>query len=298
MPKPSVFVGSSSEGLEFARAIRSLLTDVAEVTIWREGFFEIGKTFIETLLDALPRFDYAILILTPDDLVNVRNNRTFGPRDNVIFELGLFMGRLGRSRTFIVSQAGGRMRMPSDLDGVTVATYDWPRKDKSHQSAVGGACDSIRRVIRDLGVSDTKAATAITNIQTRQNAQEKRLKLQQEEIRLLQVAFSGIVTQYELDKLIGLSEDQPFLCYYAEDLYTELKHLRAMGFIAHQEGTDLATLRRQYNGKNETFDLKQFLYITEQGREYIRLRDELLSEPSPGDNTQSNDSFNSEASLL
>jgi hypothetical protein len=64
LPKPSVFVGSSSEGLEFARAIRSLLTDDAEVTLWKEGFFEIGKTFIETLLDALPRFDYAILILT------------------------------------------------------------------------------------------------------------------------------------------------------------------------------------------------------------------------------------------
>ncbi len=285
MPKPSVFVGSSSEGLEFARAIRSLLTDDAEVTIWKEDVFEVGKTFIESLLDALPRFDYSILILTPDDLVSVRNVDSFGPRDNVIFELGLFMGRLGRSRTFIVRQAGAKMKMPSDLDGVTMATYEWPRRDKSHKSAVGAACDSIRQIIRDLGVSDTKAATAITDIRTRQNAQEEQLVSQQAQIRSLQVALSGIVTQYELDKLIGLSGDPPFMCYYADDLYGELKHLKAMNLIADRHGTDLATVK-QYQDKNEKFDLKRFFYITEQGREYIRLRHELLLEPWPGMDTQ------------
>ena len=51
-----MFVGSSSEGLEFARAARSLLATDAEVTIWNEDFFELGKTFIETLIDALQRF--------------------------------------------------------------------------------------------------------------------------------------------------------------------------------------------------------------------------------------------------
>jgi hypothetical protein len=285
MPKPSVFVGSSSEGLEFARAIRSLLTDDAEVTVWKEDVFDIGKTFIEALLDALPRFDYAILIMTPDDLVSVRNVEAFGPRDNVIFELGLFMGRLGRSRTFIVRQAGGKMKMPSDLDGVTMATYEWPRKDKSHKSAVGAACDSIRQIMRDLGVSDTKAATAITDIRTRQNAQEEQLVSQQVQIRSLQVALSGIVTKYELDKLIGLSNEPAFMCYYSEGLYGELKHLRAMNLIADQDGTDLSRVA-QYKDKSEKFDLKQFIYITEQGREYIRLRHELLLEPSPAINTQ------------
>ena len=62
MPKPSVFVGSSSEGLEFARAARGLLSQDAEVTLWNEGFFGLGSTFIETLINALPRFDFAILV--------------------------------------------------------------------------------------------------------------------------------------------------------------------------------------------------------------------------------------------
>ena len=104
--KPSVFIGSSSEGLEFARAIRGLLTDVAQITLWNEGFFRPGNTFIDTLVNALPRFDFAALVLTADDLIRSREIESFGPRDNVLFELGLFMGRLGRARTFLVHQSG------------------------------------------------------------------------------------------------------------------------------------------------------------------------------------------------
>jgi predicted nucleotide-binding protein len=63
MNKPSVFIGSSSEGLEFARAVRSLLKDDAEITLWNEGFFQLGHTYIETLVNALPRFDFAVLVL-------------------------------------------------------------------------------------------------------------------------------------------------------------------------------------------------------------------------------------------
>ena len=94
MAKPSLFIGSSTEGLEFARALRSLLAHDAEVTLWNEGFFSLGNTFIETLVNSLPRFDFAVLVMTPDDLVNSRNSESLGPRDNVLFELGLFMGRL------------------------------------------------------------------------------------------------------------------------------------------------------------------------------------------------------------
>jgi hypothetical protein len=159
MTKPSLFIGSSLEGLDFARAVRSLLSQDAEVTMWNEGFFGLGSTFIETLINALPRFDFAILVLTPDDLVNSREAKTFGPRDNVIFELGLFMGRLGRSRTFILHQADAKIKIPTDLSGMTTATYEWPRNDGNHKSAVGAACDNIREIIRVLGVIETKANT-------------------------------------------------------------------------------------------------------------------------------------------
>jgi predicted nucleotide-binding protein len=63
------------------------LTQDAEVTVWNEGFFGVGSTFIETLVNALPRFDFAVLVLTPDDLVNSRDVEMLSPRDNVLFDL-------------------------------------------------------------------------------------------------------------------------------------------------------------------------------------------------------------------
>ena len=276
MAKPSVFIGSSSEGLEFARAVRSLLTKEAEVTVWNEGFFGLGSTFIETLVNALPRFDFAVLVLTPDDLVNSRDVELLGPRDNVLFELGLFMGRLGRSRTFILHQSNARLKIPSDLSGVTTATYEWPREDNSHKSAVGAACDTIREVIRDLGLSEMKAAKVITDIKLRQDEHENKLSRQQAEIRSLQIALQGIVTRYELDKLVGLNREGPFLCYYSDDLATELRRLRAMDFIDNEKGVGLRDIARDYKGKNKKFDLKRYFHVTTQGQEYLKLRTEMM----------------------
>jgi hypothetical protein len=138
--------------LEFARGVRDSLDQDAEVTLWNEGVFALGQTFVEGLTEALPRFDFAVLVLTPDDLVQSRSTEQFGPRDNVIFELGLFMGKLGRDRTFVLHQSGSDLKIPSDLLGVTTAQYSWPRKDKNYQSAVATPCDKIRRQIRLLGV--------------------------------------------------------------------------------------------------------------------------------------------------
>jgi CAP12/Pycsar effector protein, TIR domain len=149
--RPAVFVGSSSEGLAFARAVRAALEEDAEITVWNEGVFEVGETLVESLMGALSRFDFAVVVLTPDDLVQSRAADTFGPRDNVIFELGLFMGRLGRDRTFILHQSHSSLKIPSDLSGVAMAQYHWPRADNNYRGAVAAACDKIRDQIRTRG---------------------------------------------------------------------------------------------------------------------------------------------------
>ena len=275
MAKPSVFIGSSTEGIEFARAIRSLLADVAEVTLWNEGFFRPGNTFIDTLVNALPRFDFAALVLTADDLVQSRDVESMGPRDNVLFELGLFMGRLGRARTFLVHQSRRDLKIPTDLSGVTAAVYEWPREDQNYRAAVGAACDGIREVIRDLGFAEAKTSRAITDLSARQQQQERQLSEQRDAIRSLQFALQGIVTRYELDKLRGLVAEAPFLCYYSDDLYNEMKRLRAMGLVGNHDSVGLGTIRGEYKDRDRKFDLKRYFFITAQGREYLRLRDEL-----------------------
>jgi hypothetical protein len=123
----------------------------AEITLWNEGAFPLGETFIESLTRGLERFDFAVLVLTPDDLVQSRSTESFSPRDNVIFELGLFMGGLGRDRTFILHQFDACLKIPSDLSGVTTAAYDWPRGDRNYRAAVATACDLVRQQIRLSG---------------------------------------------------------------------------------------------------------------------------------------------------
>jgi hypothetical protein len=156
----SVFVGSSSEGLEVAQAIQYQLQFEAEVTVWNEGLFGLTSGTLETLVNSIDRFDFAILVLTPDDLLFTRKNLTQCPRDNIMFELGLFMGRLGRSRTFIVCSDHENLKLPSDLAGVTITKFR-TREDKNIIAAVGPCCLLIRNVIKDLGAFEGKSATQL-----------------------------------------------------------------------------------------------------------------------------------------
>ncbi|HEX6184309.1 MAG TPA: nucleotide-binding protein [Pyrinomonadaceae bacterium] len=148
MSKASVFIGSSSEGLEVARAIGEGLECCAEPILWDEDVFEFGRGYLEELVAELEKHDFAILVLTPDDIVESRGDSQKSPRDNVLFECGLFMGRLGRERTFIVCDRSTKMKLPSDLAGVSLISYDGRRMADAPSSAVRGACMRINRVLK------------------------------------------------------------------------------------------------------------------------------------------------------
>jgi len=160
--KPSLFIGSSSEGLEVARAIEDNLHKDAEVTIWNEGVFGLNQGNLESLVGALERFDFAILVITPDDVTVFRDETMQSPRDNVMFELGLFMGRLGRNRTYAFCSDSPNLRLPSDLAGVSLATYQHDRSDGNLQAATSPGCNQIRRVIRELGISESRGAQRLS----------------------------------------------------------------------------------------------------------------------------------------
>lgn len=148
--KPKLFIGSSSEGLEIARAMELNLERDAEVTIWSSGLFGLGLGTLETLVNSLNRFDFAALVLTPDDIVTSRETSSDSPRDNVLLELGLFIGHLGRERTFIVYNRDKNLKLPSDLAGVTAADYG-DREDSNIQAALSPTCTKIRDTIKSLG---------------------------------------------------------------------------------------------------------------------------------------------------
>lgn len=161
--RPTVFVGSSSEGLEIARAVQFQLRDDALVTVWSDGVFGLSQGTLEALVTNLDRYDFAVLVITPDDVVSSRDVEKQAPRDNVMFELGLFMGRLGGLRTFAVCSNAENLKLPSDLAGVTVAQFDEGDARDEVVSALGPACFQLRKAMEQLGLSDRKRLLGIQN---------------------------------------------------------------------------------------------------------------------------------------
>lgn len=156
---PSVFVGSSSEGLEIAQYLQPELqaNRFCWVTVWTQGVFGASQYTMDSLATAARSADFAVLVASPDDAVESRGRASAAPRDNVIFELGLFMGVVGRERTFIVQQRGSDLKLPSDLDGLTRLFYDGDRPDQNYQGAVAEAVLRIKERIRDQGLRPRSA---------------------------------------------------------------------------------------------------------------------------------------------
>lgn len=148
---PILFVGSSAESLPIAREIQSGLDhDRITVTVWSEGVFGASSATMESLEAGLLKADFAVLVLGPDDQVISRDAETDAPRDNVIFELGLFMGALKRERTYFVLPREKEIKIPSDLFGVTPLTYDDGGADDLTER-IGPVCNAIRKLVTANG---------------------------------------------------------------------------------------------------------------------------------------------------
>jgi len=104
---------------------------------------------MESLVKTARSSDFAVLIATADDRTDVRGQSHSVARDNVIFEMGLFIGALGRERTFIVAARDGDLQLPSDLAGLTYVPY---RRNSAHpRTAVAEAALQITDAIRARG---------------------------------------------------------------------------------------------------------------------------------------------------
>lgn len=150
--KIHVFIMSSVEALPVARAIQNGLEhDPFQVTIWTDGVFRASTYPIDALEAQVEASDFAIAIAQGDDATTVRGSSWPTPRDNVVFELGFFMGRLGRQRTILVEPRDEQIKLPSDLAGLTALTYKWPEQAIHLSSALGPVCNKLRDLISDLG---------------------------------------------------------------------------------------------------------------------------------------------------
>jgi hypothetical protein len=127
MNKPRIFLGSSGKQEKLLQALTRGLDDVALVVPWTTSF-NPGTTTLERLCELTREVDFAAFVFAQDDWTTQTQGSAAtpsgqaSPRDNVVFEAGLFGGTLGMRRTFILHANGAKL--PSDLLGLTCIRYE------------------------------------------------------------------------------------------------------------------------------------------------------------------------------
>lgn len=145
-----VFIISSGEAAPVARIIQDALSRDFLVVPWTDGVFKVANYSLQSLEDELEKSDFAIAIAHADDLTESRGKDWPSPRDNVIFELGLFMGRLNRQRAILMEPRDEKVKLPSDLAGITTIPYRFIPGDDA-AAYMGPACNALRDHINRLG---------------------------------------------------------------------------------------------------------------------------------------------------
>jgi hypothetical protein len=127
MDRPRIFLGSSGKQAKLLGALTRGLGGVADVEPWTT-VFNPGTTTLERLIELTHEVDFAAFVFARDDWTTTAATASpapesgqAAPRDNVVFEAGLFGGALGMRRTFILHAHGSKL--PTDLLGLTCIRY-------------------------------------------------------------------------------------------------------------------------------------------------------------------------------
>ena len=152
MAKPRIFLGSSGKQAKLLQALTSGLADVADVEPWT-ATFNPGTTTLGRLVELTREVDFACFVFAQDDWTSVEPvapdaNEGVGqasPRDNVVFEAGLFGGVLGMERTFILHANGAKL--PTDLLGLTCVRYG----NAAEPAELKAVNQKLRKAIEDIG---------------------------------------------------------------------------------------------------------------------------------------------------
>ena len=151
MDKPRIFLGSSGKQEKLLQALARGLEDVADVNPWTTSF-NPGTTTLERLVELTREVDFAAFVFARDDWTTPDSPAVpdtepgqASPRDNVVFEAGLFGGALGMRRTFILHASDAKL--PTDLLGLTSIRY----AEATTSSEVTAISEKLRKAIESQG---------------------------------------------------------------------------------------------------------------------------------------------------
>lgn len=147
-PIPFLFVACASESLDVAYSLKDGVESSSEVVVevWTDDVFKPSKATMESLESKLATSDFAVAIFSKDDKVQSRGQEKYAPRDNTVFELGLFAGAIGRERSFFMVEKGADLKIPSDLAGITSLRFGYA----DNQDAAPDTSEASRQICERL----------------------------------------------------------------------------------------------------------------------------------------------------
>jgi hypothetical protein len=135
--KPKIFIGSSSLGLDAAEEARGFLSSIADVFLWKDGnVWEPNRSTFDNLMRMSNYFDFGVFVATSDDLTLFSEKLVIEPRDNVILEMALFLGAIGKDKSFLLVEDG--VKLPSDFSGIYM-----PRFKRKDSASIKSACGEL-----------------------------------------------------------------------------------------------------------------------------------------------------------
>ncbi|QXV66321.1 nucleotide-binding protein [Mucilaginibacter sp. 21P] len=143
--KKRIFIGSSSEQLTTLNEIITLLGESVECIPWTDAF-GLNKSGLDSLIKQTKLADFSVLVATKDDLTKQRGESLTKPRDNVVFEFGLFLGAAGSEKCYLIAEEDADL--PSDLDGITVAKFT---RNPGQYNSLDKIVENIKSQIAKVG---------------------------------------------------------------------------------------------------------------------------------------------------
>tara|TARA_R110001583_G_C5569465_1_gene401933 strand:- start:77 stop:940 length:864 start_codon:yes stop_codon:yes gene_type:complete len=250
--KPRIFIGSSSDSINIANACNVALDRSAEVSIWPNVFDKAGSDTLSSLITKAENVDFSLFVFSPDDVITVRGNSQSTVRDNVLFELGLFIGSIGKERCFILKPRNVELYIASDLAGINTLDFDENRRDTNLNCAVNAACIKISTQMEQLGCINKSTET--DKVITPQVSKSE-YSINDKSLRLLSELLSTHTTS--VNGMFFWDIEQKALRFSEAQLQIALIKLTRIGYISR-------TITEDHNG-NTGYGFT----ITNSGVEYL-----------------------------
>jgi len=141
--RPKIFIGSSKAGYPIAEKVKANMGIHSDCFLWQDpNVWEPNRSTFDNLLRMVSFFDFGVFVATADDLTMTNDTIVIEPRDNVILEMTLFLGAMGRDKSFLLVEEG--TKLPTDFAGIYM-----PRFDRNNEKSIKDACNEYSSKIEE-----------------------------------------------------------------------------------------------------------------------------------------------------